>query len=233
MTSSQCFVSLSDRIQLLRNLSAFTPPTAHRRYMARQVDGLRLCSTRQVHHGGCVAYVANLLPKAFGRSRRRLDPFIRARKTSCVHSKRIAHGRESRDASPLRSCRNQAPLLICSWYKTVQNSMHKTRSDDKLRALLGDCCEVGRRSRMSPFTFRESSPSAGVFVCSLSTPPLLRQILRRLFVLHLSTILRSPPSLLQTMDSLLFEMSLNFAINSLSVRVSDRRCPTPLPLLLV
>ena len=30
-----------------------------------QVDGPGLCSTRQVHHGGCVACVANLLPKTF------------------------------------------------------------------------------------------------------------------------------------------------------------------------
>ena len=57
-------------------------------------------------------------------------------KTSCLHSKRIMHGRESCDASPLRSCRNQAPLLICSWYKTVQNSMHLPHPMTSLRALL-------------------------------------------------------------------------------------------------
>ena len=45
-------------------------------------------------------------------------------KTPCLHSKRIVHGRESCNALPLRSCKDQALLLICSWYKTVQKSMH-------------------------------------------------------------------------------------------------------------
>ena len=46
----------------LYNLSAFTPPTAPLQYLESQVDGPDLCFTRQVHHGGCVAYVAKLLP---------------------------------------------------------------------------------------------------------------------------------------------------------------------------
>ena len=59
--------------------------------------------------------------------------------------------------------------------------------------------KMGRRSRTSPFTSRERSPSAGGFVCSLSIPrlsescascPLLTQILRRLFV---SPSVNDPP----------------------------------------
>ena len=136
-------LSLSDRIQLLHNLSAFTAPTAPLQYLGRQVDGPGLCSTRQVHHGGCVPYVANLLPKTLadlgvqilstcgslhpsGKMWAVREELTRppsrlslaspsAWKTSCLHSKRIMHGRESCDVSPLRSSRNQTPLLICSW----------------------------------------------------------------------------------------------------------------------
>ena len=108
-----------------------------------------LCSTCHVHRGECVACVANQLPKTLadlslqilttigtfhpcGLFVRKLTrpPFRlslalpSAWKTSCPHSKRIMHGRESCDVSPLGSCRNQDPLQIFSWYKTVQNSMH-------------------------------------------------------------------------------------------------------------
>ena len=59
-------------------------------------------------------------------------------KTSCLHSKRIMHGRESCDASPLRSSRNQARLLIYSWYKTVQNSLHLPYPMSTFWAFLAD-----------------------------------------------------------------------------------------------
>ena len=57
-------LSLPDRTQLLRNLSTFTPPTAPLQYLERgQVEGPDLCSTCNVHSGGCVACAANMLPK--------------------------------------------------------------------------------------------------------------------------------------------------------------------------
>ena len=46
-------LALSDRVQLLHKLSAFTPPTAHLQYLGSHVDGAGLCSTREVHHCGC------------------------------------------------------------------------------------------------------------------------------------------------------------------------------------
>ena len=209
-------LSLLDRIQLLHNLSAFTPPTAPLQYLGSQVDGTGLCSTRRVHHDGCDLrrqLVAEDPRSSESRFSRRSNPSTRlaicgllvrklprppsrlslaspsAWKTSCLHSKRPMHGRESCDASPLRSCRNQTPLLICSWYKTGQNSMHIPDpitsfgrflliSHNISRCSVGSprfhllpCCEVSRRSWMSPFTSREKSPSAGGFYWSLSTPP--------------------------------------------------------------
>ena len=52
-------------------------------------------------------------------------------KTSCLNSKRTMHGRESCDATPLGSCKNQAPLLICSWCNDCTEQDAHTRSDDK------------------------------------------------------------------------------------------------------
>ena len=43
--------------------SAFTPPTTPLEYLRGRIDETGLSSTRQVHHGACVACVANLLPK--------------------------------------------------------------------------------------------------------------------------------------------------------------------------
>ena len=53
----------SNRIQLLHNLSTFTPPTALLQNLGCQVEGPDLCSTCCVHRGGCVVCVADLLPK--------------------------------------------------------------------------------------------------------------------------------------------------------------------------
>ena len=165
LASSQYFLS---RIEFssCTNLSTFTHPTALLQYWVCQVEGLDLSSTRHVHQSRCVTCVANLLPKTLAdlrvqilttigafhlngnmwavrekltRSPSRLSlALLSAWKTSCLHSKRIMHGRESCDASPLRSCKNQVPLLICSWYKTVEKSMQLAISDDKLRAFLAD-----------------------------------------------------------------------------------------------
>ena len=93
---------------------------------ASKVDGPGLCSTRQVHHGGCCCRRPSQISES--RFSQCLDPstrqamcglFVRklthplfclfpgspiAWKTSCMHSKRIMHRRESFETSPLRSC---------------------------------------------------------------------------------------------------------------------------------
>ena len=138
-------LSLKNRIQLLQNLSTFTPPTALLQYLGCQVEGLNLCFTCYVHRGRCMACVAKLLPKtllttsgAFHLSgdmwavREEVHSFS-VTPVSCV-TKRVenimpalqayhARARENCNALPLRTCKNEAPLLICSWYKAVQHSM--------------------------------------------------------------------------------------------------------------
>ena len=112
---------------------------------------------------------------------------LSAWKTSCRHSKRIMHGRELRcDATEIVQEPGFSPDLL-----TVQGCTEQfahPRSEDKHRTLLAyqpqyfelifgiaevppflPCCGVGRKSRISPLTSLERSPSAGGFVCSLST----------------------------------------------------------------
>ena len=118
------------------------------------------------------------------------------RKLRCAATEIVQEPGSSPDLLMMQDCTEQYALAI---------------SDDKLRALLADqpqnlapihllpCCEVGRRSRMSPFTSGEKPSSAGGCVCSQHLPrlsescascPLLRQILRRLFV---SPSVNDPP----------------------------------------
>ena len=106
-----------------------------------QVEGPDLCSTCQpVAEDSQIPesrFSRRLVPSTFlaicGLFVRQLTRFPSrlslalpsAWKTSCLHSKRFMHGRESCNALPLRSCKNQAPLLICSSsYKTTQSRMH-------------------------------------------------------------------------------------------------------------
>ena len=57
-------------------------------------------------------------------------------------------------------------FLACSPRKW--NSVRR-KLFDQTRIEMSLCCEVGRMSRMSLFTFGERSPSVGGFGCSLST----------------------------------------------------------------
>ena len=57
--------------------------------------------------------ICGLFVRKLTRSQSRLSlPSPSKWKTSCLHSKRIMHGRESCDASPLRSCKNFSPDLL-------------------------------------------------------------------------------------------------------------------------
>ena len=138
--------SLSDRIQLLHNLSTFTPPTAPLQYLVVKSAGLTCVplALRIVEDAWPASPTCCRRPSQMSESRfsRRLEPstflticglFVRKLTRSPSHlslalpsawKEGIMHGRESCNELPLRSCMNQAPLLICSWYKTVQNSMH-------------------------------------------------------------------------------------------------------------
>ena len=159
-------LSLSDRIQLLHKLSVFTPPTAPLQCLGGREGGIGVGGQVEwpdlyVHRGECVVCVANLLQKtiadleiqmlstfgSFHPSGEEAHSFS-ITPVSCV-TKRVedimpalqayhARERESCDASPLRPCKNQAPLLICSWCKIVQNSMHLPYPMTSVRRLLAD-----------------------------------------------------------------------------------------------
>ena len=175
LTSSQ---NLPSRIEF--SSCTICPPVL-RQY---QVDGAGSCFIRQVHQDDFVVHVAHLLAETladlgvqilstFGsfhpagnvRTVREeacsFPSHLPLASTSCLHPKRTTHGRESHDAKPLRSCKNQAHFLSCSWYKTLPNKMHLLRrlpssgsphnitqqrvacciptgTNDKLRALLAD-----------------------------------------------------------------------------------------------
>ena len=118
--------SSSNRIQ--HNLSTFTPPTALFQYLLCalwRMHGLQLVAkgSRDLRVSILVIHLSsNMLA-------------VRETPVSCVTQRledimpalQTCHARESCDALPLRSCKNQAPLLICSWCTTLQNSLHLPR----------------------------------------------------------------------------------------------------------
>ena len=110
-------LSLSNRIQLLQNLSTFTPPTALLQYLGCQVEGSDLRSSCHVHRG-----------KAWSASpiccRRPSQISVQILTTVGAFQLSGNMRKLTRSPSHLSLCKNQAPLLICSCYKTAQDSMH-------------------------------------------------------------------------------------------------------------
>ena len=149
-------LSLSNRIQLLHNLSTFTPPTALLQYLGGQVEwpGLFHSSTSPT----CCRRPSQI---SESRSSRRLDPstrlaicelFVRkltrsplrlslaspsAWKTSCLHSKRIMHGRELRCVAT-EIVQEPASSLDLLMVQDCTEQYSLAASDDKFRALLAD-----------------------------------------------------------------------------------------------
>ena len=122
VSSSRVFgIKTGSNNQLLHNLFTFTSPTAPFQHLGSEVEEAGLCSTRQVHHGECNLLAENLTDLGV----QILLTLVRGRR-QCLNPKRITHGMEGCDASPLRSCKNQAPLQSCSRYRTAQKRVPPT-----------------------------------------------------------------------------------------------------------
>ena len=157
---------LHARIQVLQNLSTFTPPTALLQNSGCQVERPDLCSTCCVHRGGCAVCVVNLLPKSLADLRVQILATVGAfhfsgnmwavreeahsfsvTPVSCV-TKRVG------DIMPaLQAYHARERELLCIATQVVQEpssspdllmvqdcaeQLALATSDDKLRALLAD-----------------------------------------------------------------------------------------------